>query len=95
MKRTKLVIRWENGLHLRPASQLVRLAQTSKSFIQLTVGEKIADARSILAIMLLCAAVGTVIDLEVSGEDEDVVLDSIHQIFVAGLPDGDLSEPRL
>jgi phosphotransferase system HPr (HPr) family protein len=81
MKRTKVAIPWQEGLHLRPATRLVRLAQASKSLVLLKVGEKIADARSILAIMLLCASVGTVVDLEVSGEDEDHVIDSISGIF--------------
>lgn len=81
MKRTQLVIPWKEGLHLRAASRLVRLAQASKSLVLLKVGERIADARSILAILLLCASVGTVVDLEVSGDDEDQVFSSISGIF--------------
>jgi len=82
MKQTKVIVPWKEGLHLRAAARLVRLAQASKSVILLKVGERIADARSILAILLLCASVGTIVDLEVSGEDEDRVLTSASGIFI-------------
>ncbi|HMJ88540.1 MAG TPA: HPr family phosphocarrier protein [Candidatus Acidoferrum sp.] len=81
MKRAQFVIPWKQGLHIRPAARLVRLANTSKSAILLKVGAKVADARSVLAMLLLCAVVGTVIDLEIDGEDEDTVLASITREF--------------
>ncbi len=81
MKRTQVVVPWKEGIHLRPASRLVRLAKASKSAVFLKVGEKVADARSIFAVLLLCAAAGMVVDLEVKGEDEDAVLSSITSVF--------------
>ena len=81
VKRTQCVVRWKEGLHLRPASRLVRLAKASKSAICLKVGAKVADARSILAILLLCANVGAVVDLEINGDDEDVVLTAVTRVF--------------
>ena len=41
-----------------------------------------ADARSIISIMLLCAALGTVIDVEASGDDEDIALQAVQNAFV-------------
>jgi phosphocarrier protein HPr len=81
MKRAQLVVPWQEGLHLRPAARLVQLAKSSKSAILLKVGAKIADARSILAVLLLCAVAGTVIDVEISGEDEDATLASVTRTF--------------
>ena len=66
---------------MRPAARLVQLARASKSVVCLKVGAKVADARSILAIVLLSAATGMVIDLEINGEDEDAVLSSITSVF--------------
>ena len=66
---------------MRPASRLVQLALASKSVVCLRVGEKVADARSILAILLLCAVVGTVVEFEINGEDEDAVLTAITSVF--------------
>jgi phosphotransferase system HPr (HPr) family protein len=84
MKKAQVRIPWKEGLHLRPASRLVRLAKASKSVICLRVGEKVADARSILAILLLCAAAEMVVDVEITGEDEDAVLTSITSVFNQG-----------
>ena len=81
MKHAQLVIPWKEGLHLRPAARLGQLAKVSQSAIWLKVGAKVADARSILALLLLCAAAGTVVDLEISGEDEEKTLTSITRIF--------------
>lgn len=81
MKKTQVTVPWKEGLHLRAASKLVYLAKASKSAICLKVGEKVADARSILAILLLCAVAGMVINLEISGEDEDAVLTSVTNFF--------------
>ena len=92
MKQTQVIIPWKEGLHLRPASRLVRLAKASKSAIWLKVGDKVADARSILAILLLCAAAGTVIELEINGEDEDAVLTSITSVFYQEVSAQDLDQ---
>ena len=81
MKHAKFVIPWKEGLHLLPASRLVRLALASKSAICLKVGDKVADARSIFAILLLCAVAGRVVELEITGEDEDATLTSITNVF--------------
>ena len=81
MKKIQVIVPWKEGLHLRPASRLVRLAKASKSVICLKVGEKVADARTLFALLLLCAVAGMVIHLEVDGEDEDVVLTSVAGIF--------------
>jgi phosphotransferase system HPr (HPr) family protein len=92
MKRTQVVIPWKEGLHLRPASRLVRLARASKSVVCLKVGEKVANARSILALLLLCAVAGMVVDLEINGEDEDTVLTSITSVFDPDSSGNDLNQ---
>jgi phosphotransferase system HPr (HPr) family protein len=84
MKRLQIVIPWKEGMHLGPATRLVQLAKASKSAIWLKVGDKVADARSILAVLLLCAVSGVVVNLEIDGDDEDEVLTSVSQVFEHG-----------
>src|SRR5436190_513158 len=95
MKQFHFVIPWKSGLHLGPASRLVRLAKASKSVISLQVGERVADARSILAVLLLCAASGMVINFQVAGEDEDAVLSSITGLFDYDGPGNDSNSGQL
>lgn len=76
---------------MRPATELVKRARAFQSAISLRVNERIADARSILAVVLLCAAFGTVVDLEVSGDDEDEALAAMTAVFE---PDAGETEGR-
>jgi phosphocarrier protein HPr len=84
MKRARISIPWERGLHLRPAARIVKSAQSFSSSIALKVNERIADARSIFGILLLSATLGTAVELEVSGVDEDVAMAAISSIFDSG-----------
>jgi len=84
MKLLRVKIPWREGLHLRPAAQLVRMAQSCRSSISVKAGRRIADARSILAIMLLCASLDTTLDFEISGADEDAVMASVSEMFDGG-----------
>lgn len=83
MKRSKVLVQWTEGLHLRPASTLVKRALDFQSTISLKVNEQIADARSILAIIMLCASFGTVVEIEASGEDEENAMAAITAVFEA------------
>ncbi len=47
----------------------------------MTCGEKMADVRSILSIIALCATMGTAVGIEVTGEDEQTALEAIERAF--------------
>ncbi len=77
-------IPWPEGLHLRPAGMLVRLAQRFRSSIRLHANGRMADARSVLAILLLCAAAQTQLVVEVQGDDEDPAIQAVTDLFSRG-----------
>ncbi len=58
------------GLHARPAAEFVRLAERFKSRVRLGKDGIWVNGKSILAILTLAAEAGSVVTLEVSGEDE-------------------------
>lgn len=66
---------------MRAASEVVKRARSFQSRILLRIGQRVADARSVLAILLLCGTMGSVIDLEVSGADEEEALSAISAVF--------------
>ena len=74
------------GLHARAAAQLVRLASSFKSKIQLsrTDTNVQAEAKSILSVLTLAAAKGTVLELKVEGEDEEKAFRAVEEIFTNG-----------
>ncbi|GAA5483075.1 HPr family phosphocarrier protein [Haloferula sargassicola] len=86
MKRARITIPWKEGLHLRPAALLVRSARAFQSSISLKMGERMADARSIIAIMLLSASFGTTVELEASGSDEDAAIEALTAVFTPETP---------
>ncbi|HKS28637.1 MAG TPA: HPr family phosphocarrier protein [Pyrinomonadaceae bacterium] len=74
------------GLHARAASQVVRLASRFKSAIRLERedGSAVADAKSILSVLMLAAARGTRLRAVAQGIDETEALDSLCELFAKG-----------
>ncbi len=83
MRQTKVTVPWDSGLHLRPAAQLIHLARGYQSEIRLRRGGKIADARSILGVLLLSAGLGTALDIEAAGVDEGEAILAVQRFFEA------------
>lgn len=69
------------GLHARAAGKLVNLAKTFSSEITLTRDAEEVDGKSIMAVMLLAAPIGTDLLLNVTGEDETDALDAVSQLI--------------
>ncbi len=69
MPKSQVKVPWKEGLHLRQAAGVVRLAQQFRSTISLRFCGQLADARSILSIVMLCASMGAVLEIEARGED--------------------------
>ncbi len=91
MKKTTVTVPWEQGLHARPASKLVLTAKRFRSSIHIKAKGSIADAKSIISILLLCATVGTLLEVEISGDDEHPAAIAIEQLFDTGLDSDDVS----
>ena len=83
MKQVKVVVPWQEGLHLRPAAKLVNTAKSFHSNILLKCGEKVADLRSIVSIISLCATMGMALDVVAWGEDARDATQAIAQVFSA------------
>ena len=81
MKKEKIVLQNETGLHARPAGELVKIASTFKSNINLTANGKTVNAKSILAIMSLGIKSNTEIEIECDGEDENIAIEKIVEGF--------------
>jgi len=94
MKHSRVVVRWPQGLHLRPAARLVRTAQSFRSAIHLKCGDRTADLRSIFSVLALCATFGMPMDIEAFGEDEQAAAEAVERVFTGGETLGETSEKR-
>ena len=70
-------------LHARPAGLFVRTAMRFTSQITVALGERQADAKSILAILALCAKAGTTLRLHAVGDDAEAALATLSHILNA------------
>jgi phosphocarrier protein HPr len=73
------------GLHARAAAQLVRLAGSFKSTVMLLhPGRDVsANAKSILSVLTLAAAMGTELVVTVDGVDEEKAMTEIASLFAS------------
>ena len=69
------------GIHARPSSLIVQTALKHKSAISLKNNDVVADAKSIMSIMILAAACGSRIIISAEGEDEQSAVDAIAALF--------------
>jgi phosphocarrier protein len=59
------------------------VAKQFNSIILLKCGGKVADLRSILGVLALCATMGTGLDVEAVGDDEQDAVQAIEKIFLS------------
>lgn len=85
MKKYSYTIKDEQGIHARPAGELVKLAKTFSSDIKLSKNLNTADAKKIFGIMGLGAKKGDIVELSFEGEDEEKAYDEIVQFMKANL----------
>ena len=68
------------GLHVRAATKLVQLASEFDADISIDYQDQIADAKSIMDVLMLAAIYDTVIVVKVSGDSDDEEEDAFDQI---------------
>ena len=76
------------GLHARAAAKLVALSNNFKSEIMLVKDNKSADARSIMKLLMLSASKGSVLQVKITGKDQEEAMGSIEKLFLNGFDEG-------
>ena len=86
MRKGRLKVINQLGLHARAAAQVVKKAGEFESSIMLVREDKsiYADAKSILSVLTLAASKGMELELEVEGPDEDAAFEAIIGLFEDG-----------
>lgn len=65
------------GLHARAAAKLVNTAGRFASRVEIEFSGQKADAKSIMAVMMLAASKGSQILLRTKGKDEDAAMEAM------------------
>ena len=69
------------GLHARAAAQLVQLASSFSSHIEIEKDARRVNGKSIMGVMMLAAGKGSEITLYADGEDEQESLDKLEELI--------------
>ena len=77
---TSLIITNKVGLHARPARLLVQTAAQFQSRISVQFGEKTANAKSILGVLKLGAALGDTIVVHAEGDDAEQAVETLTDL---------------
>lgn len=78
MKNKSVILRNKLGLHLRPASRIVKIAAKYRdTAVELSCDGESVNAKSILGIMALVAGNGAEVEIRCEGPDEAVCLDEL------------------
>lgn len=81
MSEVTLTVSNDTGLHSRPADLFVRTAKLYESAITVHKGEKSADAKNIIKVILLNVSKGQEIRIAAEGEDADAALKDLQALI--------------
>lgn len=85
MREFKYVITDPEGIHARPAGDLVKEAKKYECVIKLTKDGKTGDCKKIFGIMGLAVKNGNEVTMTFEGTDEDTACEAIEAFMKANL----------
>jgi phosphocarrier protein len=88
MKKATVVVVNKLGLHARPSAALSQTASRFKSEVWMSKGSRRVNAKSIMGVMMLAAARGANLVIDVDGPDEDAALAALIELVGSGFGEG-------
>ncbi|MDY0748533.1 HPr family phosphocarrier protein [Paucibacter sp. R3-3] len=77
MIKSTLTISNKLGLHARASAKLTKLAGAFKCDVFMSRNNRRVNAKSIMGVMMLAAGIGSQVELETDGADEQAAQDAI------------------
>lgn len=81
MKSITLEIINKLGLHARASTKLTQTASKFASEIWITRNGRRVNAKSIMGVMMLAAAKGSMVEIDATGEDETQAIDALSALI--------------
>jgi phosphocarrier protein HPr len=72
------------GMHARAAAKFVHLATQFQSRVVVSRQDREMDGKSIMGLLLLAAARGTVVTISADGGDEQAAVDALTDLVASG-----------
>ena len=88
MQEREMTIMTRLGLHARAAVKLVSVSSRYASRVVLVANGRRADARHLIAVLLLSAGMGAKVSIEVNGPDEVAAMTAVTRLISNGFGEG-------
>ncbi len=89
MIKTTTTISNRLGLHARASAKLTKLAGAFPCEVWMSRGERRVNAKSIMGVMMLAAGLGTLVEIETTGEREQEALDALLALIADKFGEGE------
>ncbi len=81
MIKTHITISNKLGLHARASAKLTKLAGSFRSDVHLSRNGRRVNAKSIMGVMMLAAGLGSEIEIETDGADEELAMTALRALI--------------
>jgi phosphocarrier protein len=88
MIKSSITISNKLGLHARASAKLTKLAGGFRSEIHLSRAGRRINAKSIMGVMMLAAGLGSEIEIETEGPDEQEAMTALRELIDAKFGEG-------
>ena len=85
--KRKFKIQNAQGLHARPASIFVKIANKYEAQVTVKKGSESVNGKSIMGLMTLAANRGSTIEIEASGPDAQKAVEELEQFLSSDIDD--------
>jgi phosphocarrier protein HPr len=89
MIKTSTTISNKLGLHARASAKLTKLAGSFPCEVWITRGERRVNAKSIMGVMMLAAGLGSTVEVETNGSQEQAAMDALLALMADKFGEGE------
>ena len=89
MIKTSTTISNKLRLHARASAKLTKLAGSFPCDVFMSRGDRRINAKSIMGVMMLAAGMGTVVEIETSGAQEQEAMDALLALITDKFGEGE------
>ena len=89
MIKNRTTISNKLGLHARASAKFTKLAGSFRSEVWMSKGERRVNAKSIMGVMMLAAGIGSNVEIETDGVDEQAAMDALLALVADKFGEGE------
>ncbi|WP_296448111.1 HPr family phosphocarrier protein [Rhodoferax sp. UBA5149] len=89
MIKTTTTINNKLGLHARASAKLTKLAGSYPCEVWMAKGERRVNAKSIMGVMMLAAGIGSMVEIETTGEREQEAMNALLALIADKFGEGE------